>query len=199
MNGVPDLCQTCPGVKVYKHSPNRGQLPIHDGQAFAVDGATLKALHCPGHTVDHTAFILDEEKAMFTGDNVLGHGTAVFEDLTVYMQSLNKMRDTVLAGKRGYPGHGELIEDAKAKLEEYIQHRKSRDEEVLRTLTAAGKDGLTSMGIVKIVYRDYPEALYEPARQGVLQILKRLVKDGKVTEIRKDVWTAAASSSKATL
>ena len=49
------------------------------------------------------AFVLEEENAMFTGDNVLGHGTAVFEDLAVYLDSLTRMREQFHG--RAYPGH----------------------------------------------------------------------------------------------
>lgn len=63
----------------------------------------MRAFHCPGHTTDHMAFVLEEENAMFTGDNVLGHGTAVFEDLAVYLDSLSRMREQFHG--RAYPGH----------------------------------------------------------------------------------------------
>ena len=49
------------------------------------------------------AFVLEEESAMFTGDNVLGHGTAVFEELAVYLDSLSRMREQFRG--RAYPGH----------------------------------------------------------------------------------------------
>lgn len=49
------------------------------------------------------AFVLKEENAMFTGDNVLGHGTAVYEDLAVYLDSLSRMREQFHG--RAYPGH----------------------------------------------------------------------------------------------
>lgn len=63
----------------------------------------MRAFHCPGHTADHMVFVLEEESAMFTGDNVLGHGTAVFENLTVYLDSLSRMREQFRG--RAYPGH----------------------------------------------------------------------------------------------
>lgn len=44
-------------------------MDIQEGQVFSVEGATLTAFHTPGHTVDHMAFMLEEEGAMFTGDS----------------------------------------------------------------------------------------------------------------------------------
>ena len=103
VGGVKDLLSLCPKVPVYKHDPASGQDPIHDGQIFETEGAKLRAFHCPGHTTDHMAFVLEEENAMFTGDNVLGHGTAVFEDLAMYLDSLSRMREQF--DGRAYPGH----------------------------------------------------------------------------------------------
>ena len=103
VGGVQDLLYLCPEVAVYKHNPSSGQITIHDGQIFETEGARLRAFHCPGHTTDHMAFLLEEENAMFTGDNVLGHGTAVFEDLALYLDSLSRMREQFHG--RAYPGH----------------------------------------------------------------------------------------------
>lgn len=71
VNGIADLLRICPKATIYKHDPGEGQMGIEEGQVFTTDGATLKALHTPGHTMDHMAFVLEEEDAIFTGDSML--------------------------------------------------------------------------------------------------------------------------------
>ncbi|KAF2717665.1 Metallo-hydrolase/oxidoreductase [Polychaeton citri CBS 116435] len=184
VRGVPDLLKLCPNAKVHKNQLYKSNdLDIADGQIFHTDGATLKAFHCPGHTVDHMALILLEEDAMFTGDNVLGHGTAVFEDLAAYIDSLGRMQYQF--GGCAYPAHGEVIEDGKTKIREYIAHRKEREEQVLNVL----KSGTSkSMDMVKIIYKEYPESLHVPAEGGVLQILKKLELEGKIQGHASGTW-----------
>jgi ribonuclease/clavin/mitogillin len=198
VQGVPDLLEFSPGTKVHKNQPGAGQLDIRDGQRFQVPGATVTAFHTPGHTVDHMALVLEEEDAMFTGDNVLGQGTAVFEDLGTYISSLEKMQ-TLFKG-RAYPGHGPVIPEGPTKITEYIQHRRQREEQVIQTLRSKRSDILTSTGaagdssawtpmeLVRVIYHDVPETLHPAAAGGVVQILRKLEKDGKVS-LERERWT----------
>ncbi|KAK0669711.1 putative metallo-beta-lactamase domain protein [Cercophora samala] len=205
VNGIPDLLSAFPGVKIYKHRPdyhNPSNVPfldIADGQEFDVEGGgRLRAVHTPGHTEDHMVlqYLLEgEQGGLFTGDNVLGHGTAVFEDLSSYLTSLSKMK--TLVNGRAYPGHGPVIEQARERIEEYIRHRQQREDQVVQQLKAApnvpaaaggqvgGEKGWTLMGLVKVMYKDVPEALHIPAAGGVIQILKKLEREGRV-RVRED-------------
>lgn len=141
------------------------------------------------------ALVLEDEDAMFTGDNVLGQGTAVFEHLSTYLSSLDKMSG--LFTGRAYPGHGPVIDDGRAKILEYIQHRQQREDQVLQVLrssrdsvgieAASGENDnknekWTSMEIVKVIYKDVPESLHIPANGGVMQVLWKLKGEEKVVE-----------------
>lgn len=184
VGGIQDVLQLSPGAKILKNKPDQGQEEITDGQVFETDGATLRAFHSPGHTVDHMALVLKEEDAMFTGDNVLGHGTAVFEDLGAYMDSLDRMKREFKG--RGYPGHGVVIDDGPAKITEYIAHRKQREEEALKVLAQPREDGAEgwhSMELVKVIYKGYPEALHVPAEGSLLHVLRKLQAEGKTQEV----------------
>jgi len=187
--GIKHLLEYSPDTKIYKNRPEDGQLDIEDGQIFETDGAKLRAFYSPGHANDHMALVLEEEDALFTGDNVLGHGTAVFEDLALYLDSLDKMKG-IFKG-RAYPGHGQLIEDGPAKIVEYIKHRQLREDQVLQVLKSSKAspdtpskepEAWTSMEIVKIIYKDVPESLHLPANGGIVQILKKLQGEDKVVE-----------------
>ncbi|NNL66903.1 MAG: beta-lactamase-like protein 2, partial [Myxococcales bacterium] len=85
---------------------------IGEGSRVTTGGATLRAVHTPGHAPDHLCFVLEEENAIFSGDNVLGVGTTVIPhdsgSLSHYMASLRRLLDEP-AG-RIYPAHGPCIE-----------------------------------------------------------------------------------------
>ena len=60
-------------------------LPISDGQIFSVEGATLRAIHTPGHAGDHVVLWLEPDRCLFSGDHVLGWGTSWVEDLGLFL------------------------------------------------------------------------------------------------------------------
>ena len=164
--------------------------PIGDGDVIETEGATLRAIHTPGHAPDHLCFWIEEERSLISGDNVLGVGTTVIPsetgDLAQYMASLERL----LAEKptRIYPAHGPCIEDGCAKIREYIHHRLERDDQILAAM-AQGADEVP--GIVEIVYAAYPKALHAAAGQSVTSHLLKLEREGRV-ERKGDAAPAAA-------
>jgi glyoxylase-like metal-dependent hydrolase (beta-lactamase superfamily II) len=190
--GVPDLLRLYPHLSssIYKHTPGSDQQPIADGQIFRVEGATVRAVHAPGHSHDHMCFILEEEKAMFTGDNVLGHGTAAVEILPTWMQSLRTMQSHNCA--IGYPAHGEVIRNLPGKLNLELQVKEGREKKVLQALvrvkleqrsaTPSAKGSVTVRQLVGVMYGDQ---LDEQVREKAIEpftdeVLRKLAGDGKV-------------------
>ena len=89
--------------------------------------------------------------ALFTGDCVLGCGTTVFDDLFDYMQSLSALQallehhtTTAAADVVIYPGHGPVVADGLAKVEEYIQHRTGRENQLLEVMRDEGMKNVSS-------------------------------------------------------
>jgi len=187
MGGVASVLQRFGPLKVSKRPwPSADEKfgveidAIDDGALIRTENATLRAIHTPGHAPDHLSFMLDEERALISGDNILGVGTAVIPldtgDLLDYMSSLER----VLAEAPGriYPAHGPLIENGPAKIREYIAHRNDREREILASLE---RKPMLVTEIVGIVYAAYPKILHPAAGQSVTQHLLKLEREKRVT------------------
>jgi len=188
IGGVKDARQRFGDLEVLK-KPWPGQddatgvpiTAIDHGTEVTTEGATLRAVFTPGHAPDHLCYFLVEEKALFTGDVILGAGTTIIPDdtgdLGQYMDSLRRLLD--LDVEKIYPAHGPVIPDAKKKIREYIAHRELREQQVLSAL----HDGpLEVIDIVKRIYTDVPEFLHKAAAQSMRSHLRKLRNENRVVE-----------------
>jgi endoribonuclease LACTB2 len=190
VGGIHQVSNLCPNAAFSKyldtHSNDDFQ-PIRDNEEFAVEGAKVIAVHTPGHTTDHLAFYMPDTGILFTGDSILGQGTAVFEHLKSYISSLKKQLN--LNPKTVYPGHGPIISNAKDKIQEYINHRQQREDEIVKVFRDSGSDvELTPRDIVKVIYAKYPQSLWPAAEHGVVLHLEKLMADGKAKYLGSDKW-----------
>lgn len=186
LGGVEQLRERWPDLRVGKMKHRDARLPepiedLRDGDLVPGDGVTLVAVHTPGHASDHLCYYLREERALFTGDVVLGGSTTVIPsgdgDLADYMASLARLLELPLV--RIYPAHGPVIEDGPGRIREYIDHRLMRERQILDAL-ADGLDTIPTM--VKRIYVDVSEKLHPVAAQSVDSHLRKLVRDGRVRE-----------------
>ncbi len=154
---------------------------IEDGSEVTAEGANLRAVFTPGHAPDHLCYYLEQERAIFTGDVILGAGTTVIPDdtgdLGQYMASLRRLLE--LDPDLIYPAHGPVIRNAKEKIREYIAHRELREQQVLEVLRGGPRQ---VMAIVKQIYIDVPEFLHQAAGSSVRSHLRKLQKEGAVVE-----------------
>ena len=190
--GVPDLVRLYPHLSssIHKNTPGKGQKPIADGQTFSVEGATIRAVHAPGHSNDHMCFVLEEENAMFTGDNVLGHGTSAVEELSIYMESLRKMQAQNCAV--GYPAHGAVIPNFPAKIAGELAQKVRRERQILQALSKIrrqasniGMGPIRSVTVKELVTAIHGDGIDEQVKEMALvpfmdEVLRKLAEDGKV-------------------
>jgi glyoxylase-like metal-dependent hydrolase (beta-lactamase superfamily II) len=151
---------------------------MRDGDVIAGEGFTFDCVHTPGHTSNHMCYALREEKALFTGDHVMGWSTSVVlppdGDMADYMASLRKL---LARGDRTYyPTHGGPVADPKKLVQALIAHRLEREAEILVCL---GR-GLTRISeIVRAMYADVDVRLHPAAAMSVLAHLIQMVREGR--------------------
>jgi glyoxylase-like metal-dependent hydrolase (beta-lactamase superfamily II) len=188
LGGVGQLRDCYAGLRVSKMIHKDSGLPdaiedLRDGETVEGDGVTLIPVYTPGHASDHLCYYLPEEKALFTGDVVLGGSTTIIPagdgNLADYMASLHRLQ--ALDVQRIYPAHGPVIEDGPGRIAEYIEHRMMRERQVL----AALGDGLVTIpAMVERIYADVAKNLHAAAAQSVESHLRKLERDGRVKEHR---------------
>lgn len=170
------------GAPVLAFDPGPGERRLAGGEAIEGGGVRLTAIHAPGHTHDHLVFHEARDRALFTGDAVLGRGTSVVDppegDMAAYVRSLERLLE--VGARRIYPGHGPVVEDAGAKLREYVEHRAMRERQVLQGL---GDGPRTPEELVALIYADVPPALHPAAARSVLAHLAKLEAEGRVIRV----------------
>jgi len=155
---------------------------LADGERVTLAGDPpfpVRAVHTPGHAPGHLCFFDETWGSLLAGDMVTGIGTVVIDpphgDMDAYLASLDKLIE--LRPKTLFPAHGPAILDAVAKLREYADHRRWREQRVL----AAWRDGLREpRQMLPRVYDDVPEPAWPLAERQILAHLERLRRAGRL-------------------
>ena len=153
---------------------------LRDGAVIAGDGWTFDCVYTPGHTSNHVCFGLREERALFSGDHVMGWSTTVIVppdgDMAEYFASLRKLQtrdDSIF-----YPTHGAPIRAPQAFLSALIEHRHARE----RQLEVCLQHGITRVPeMVAIIYSDVDQRLHPAAAMSVLAHLQHMLATGRAT------------------
>jgi glyoxylase-like metal-dependent hydrolase (beta-lactamase superfamily II) len=174
-SGVPAILARWPSARVVQH-PGVGTAPIPAGDT------ELQPIHTPGHAPDHVCFLDMRTRDVYCGDLVRAGGTIVIPasrggNLRQYLESLRHVR--ALAPHRLLPGHGEIITDPAAVIDEYIHHREEREAQVVDALSA----GLsTPEDLIVRIYPGLAAGLLAAAADTILAHLIKLEETGRATQ-----------------
>lgn len=170
---------------------DRGFTPdvaLAGGEVFALDGATLRVVHTPGHASNHLCFRLDEERLLFTGDHVMQLSTVVINppdgDMAAYLASLRSL----LAGDALdwlAPGHGFLMAEPRRAIEAIVAHRLKREAKVVDALQRCGP--ASADDLLPAVYDDVRPQLHRAALRSLTAHLLKLRDEGRAAEVA-DRW-----------
>ena len=167
---------------------------LADGDTIDGTEFRLEAIHTPGHAPNHLCFLLDEERALFTGDHVLNGTTTVVNpqrggDMVQYLASLERLRKIKrvvadLPGPRRRDG-------GRRRPCSTSTSRTARRASA-RSCALLGQGPATIPTIVSTLYTETPEGLLEMARHQVHAHLLKLKAEGKVSGTGvKSTWTAS--------
>ena len=169
------------GVRALDPAHRLGGEGLGDGDVVVSGDLEVHVVGTPGHTADSLSFVVPRDRAVLTGDTVLGRGTTVVAhpdgQLGAYLDSLERLHS--LCGEQGittvWPGHGPVIDDALGALDYYLAHRQERLEQVREALSRLQAEphpeGLAveelPRRVVEIVYADVDPVLWGAAELSV--------------------------------
>jgi len=160
------------GVRALDPAYQLGEEGLGAGDVVAVGDLEIRVVATPGHTSDSLSFVVPSERAVLTGDTVLGRGTTVVAhpdgQLGAYLSSLDRLHALAQANEIAtiWPGHGPVLDNALAALDYYIAHRHQRLDQVRSALDVLGPDA-SARAVVEHVYTDVDPILWGAAELSV--------------------------------
>lgn len=159
---------------------------LHDGDVLPLGGFNLEVLHTPGHSQGHICLLERDKKILFSGDNVLGSGTPyigtrraspIKGDMTDFINSLNLLlrveADLLL------PSHGDISRDARGRIEDTINRKLARENDILRCLKSGAKRP------AEITMEVYGNKFVEFLKGSTIAYLEKLEREGKVERFER--------------
>jgi glyoxylase-like metal-dependent hydrolase (beta-lactamase superfamily II) len=172
----PDHLPLAERLATAHHASVQRYPELGDQDVVRVGALNLTAIYTPGHCADHLSFWLGEDRALFTGDLILGRGSSMVTypegNIADYLRSLDKVAS--LNPRMLFPGHWDPVEDAMGKIDEYRKHRLEREAQVLAEVRH-GRG--TAQELTRRVYGDLDDKLVVAAEMTLRAHLRKLVDD----------------------
>lgn len=193
--GNATMLKQATGAPVWAHPLERAQIAhfakglvvdhwIEDGETIEGDGFAVETIFTPGHSPGHVCIVEPRSRVLIAGDMISGFGSVgIFPpngSMRQYMDSLRRLlaADEIAPFSLTCPGHGPVIPATRAKIEEYIEHRQTRETEVYDAVVGGAA---TLKELLPIIYPGILDHLSFAARSTLQANLDKLVEDGRLT------------------
>jgi len=124
-------------------------------------------------------YFLAEERALFSGDHVMGWSTTMVSppdgDMGAYYASLDKVE--ALDAQTLWPTHGPPVREVQPFIAAYRAHRQGREQQILHQL-ASGPKRISEM--VPVLYAAVDSRLHPAAARSMLAHLQHMTRTGAV-------------------
>jgi glyoxylase-like metal-dependent hydrolase (beta-lactamase superfamily II) len=160
----------------FEHVPD---IVLTEGDKISGPGWTLTAIATPGHTANHLAFALEEERALLSGDHVMAWSTSIvappdgsMRDYLASLQHLLTFDHAIY-----WPGHGGPVREPQRYVRGLATHRRQREHLILEAVKGGAQD------LESIVAQAYPgisPALAKAASLSTLAHLEWLIERGDI-------------------
>ena len=154
-------------------------------QTINLPELSLTAVHTPGHVANHLCYWWPEQSVMFTGDHIM-HGSSVViipphGNMQHYLESLTLLTHFPIMTLA--PGHGELMHNPADIINGLIEHRMTREQQILASIQQPSTiDDLTSR-----IYQSLNPALLPMAQHNVHAHLLKLESENRAQQ-HQDFW-----------
>ncbi len=151
--------------------------PLSHQQTVNGTNWSITALWTPGHFGNHMCYAWND--VLFTGDHIMGWASSLISppdgDLSAFMTSAEQI--AIRSDRVFFPGHGAPIATPKMRTRWLIEHRKSREAEVMSVF----KNGPATIShIADCIYPDLPPLLVPAAKRNIFAHLIVLVQNSRV-------------------
>lgn len=148
-----------------------------DGEEVLAGTTMLAAFATPGHCANHFCFGVTGTPWLLSGDHVMDWNTTLVAvpdgSMADYLDSLQRL--PALPFQHYLPGHGGPVSDGPARAVALLEHRRSRNRQVLEAVTS----GISRIGkLVRTIYPDLAPPLRPAARMTLKAHVEHLEAEG---------------------